>query len=111
MFSTLREKSNSIPETAEDVSRTNHFVFNRAMNGPFPEATRKVMLGMGCFWGVEKLFWNITGVEMTAVGYSGGTSANPSYQEVCSSRTGHNEVLLLHYNPSVLSFEKVLKTF
>ena len=111
MFSILREKSNLGLEPAEDVSRTNHFVFNRAMNGPFPEATKKVMLGMGCFWGVEKLFWNISGVEMTAVGYSGGISANPSYHEVCSSKTGHNEVLLLHYNPSVLTFEKVLKTF
>ena len=111
MFSTLREKSNLGLESAEDVSITNHFVFNRAMNGPFPETTRKVMLGMGCFWGVEKLFWNIAGVEMTAVGYSGGFSANPSYQEVCSSKTGHNEVLLLHYNPRVLTFENVLKTF
>ena len=69
------------------------------------------MLGMGCFWGVEKMFWNISGVEMTAVGYSGGTSVNPSYKEVCSSNTGHNEVVMIHYNPDLLTCESILKMF
>jgi peptide-methionine (S)-S-oxide reductase len=69
------------------------------------------MLGMGCFWGVEKLFWNIEGVEMTAVGYSGGTMINPTYKEVCSSQTGHNEVILVHYDPELVSIHSLLKMF
>ena len=66
---------------------------------------------MGCFWGVEKIFWNMPGVEMTAVGYSGGTIVNPTYENVCSSKTGHNEVLLLHYNPKVLPVANILRAF
>jgi peptide-methionine (S)-S-oxide reductase len=69
------------------------------------------MLGMGCFWGVEKLFWNIEGVEMTAVGYSGGKMVNPTYKDVCSSQTEHNEVILVHYDPELVSTESLLKVF
>ena len=111
MFSILRAKQKVDINSARSVSNEKHFIFNRTLKGPYPVGTRKIMLGMGCFWGVEKLFWNMPGVEMTAVGYSGGTLVNPTYQDVCSSKTGHNEVVMLHYNPNLLSMETILKSF
>ena len=94
-----------------ESQKNNHFVFGRPLRGPFPDKTKRIMLGMGCFWGVEKLFWNLEGVEMTAVGYSGGTMVNPSYKDVCSSQTEHNEVVLVHYNPELVSCGSLLKVF
>ena len=111
MFSMFKDKVRSEHKKPTAVSDERHFIFDFPLKGPFAVGTKQIMLGMGCFWGVEKLFWHIEGVEMTAVGYSGGTLANPSYQEVCSSKTGHNEVLLLHYDPKILPFEKILKIF
>ena len=111
MFSILKEKRELDLRARSTISKSKHFIFDRTLGGPFPPGTKKIMLGMGCFWGVEKLFWNLTGVEMTAVGYSGGTMANPSYEDVCSKNTGHNEVLLLHYNPSSLKLKEILTIF
>ena len=95
-----------------DVTQpNNHFVFGKPLKGPFSLKTKRLMLGMGCFWGVEKLFWNADGVEMTAVGYSGGTKVNPTYEDVCSSQTEHNEVILVHYDPELTNCGSLLKIF
>ena len=88
-----------------------HFVFKRPMSGPFPEYFNKLIVGMGCFWGVEKMFWKTNGVYMTAAGYSGGSLPNPSYEEVCSLNTGHNEVVLVHYDPRQIDVRALLKIF
>ena len=111
MFSILKDRAKPKASLTKAVSEDLHFIFNKPLKGPFPKGTKKIMVGMGCFWGVEKLFWNIPGVEMTAVGYSGGTSVNPNYKEVCSSKTGHNEVVMIHFNPDVLTFKTILKMF
>ncbi|MEM7687113.1 MAG: peptide-methionine (S)-S-oxide reductase MsrA, partial [Pseudomonadota bacterium] len=81
------------------------------LKGPYPEGYEIAMFGMGCFWGVERMFWNIPGVWVTAVGYAGGYTPNATYQEVCTGRTGHNEVVLVVFDPSTVSYEKLLKVF
>jgi len=78
---------------------------------PFPSSTRTILLGMGCFWGAERLFWQLEGVYTTAVGYAGGTTKNPSYEEVCSGYTNHAEVVIVVYEPEEISLETLLKTF
>lgn len=88
-----------------------HFVHGRNMVGPFADGLELITLGMGCFWGVERKFWNIEGVFTTAVGYTAGLTQNPTYQEVCSGKTGHNEVVLVVYDPLVVSLEALLKVF
>ena len=111
MFSILGARRGSNIKNGSLVENEKHFIFGKPLKGPFSEGTRKIMLGMGCFWGVEKIFWNMPGVEMTAVGYSGGTTVDPTYENVCSSKTGHNEVLLLHYNPKMLPMANILRAF
>ncbi len=88
-----------------------HFVLDTPLRGPFPEDTEQAIFGAGCFWGVEKSFWKAPGVYTTAVGYAGGLTPNPTYEEVCSARTGHNEVVLVVYRPSEISYEELLKRF
>jgi peptide-methionine (S)-S-oxide reductase len=88
-----------------------HAVLGTPMGPPFPEDTEQVIVGMGCFWGAEKAFWQLQGVFTTAVGYSGGITPNPTYEEVCSGRTGQNEVVLVVYRPAEISFDEVLKAF
>ncbi len=88
-----------------------HFVNGRNLKGPFPTGLESAMFGMGCFWGVEKVFWTRKGVWVTAVGYSGGDTENPTYQEVCSGRTNHNEVVFIKYDPKLLSYPDLLKLF
>ena len=89
-----------------------HFVFRRPLKGPYPEGLELAMFGMGCFWGAERKFWELgDGIHITAVGYAAGHTPNPTYQEVCSGRTGHNEVVLVVYDPSKISYEQLLKTF
>jgi len=80
-----------------------HFVTGETLKGPFPENLQMAMFGMGCFWGVERKFWQVPGVAATAVGYAGGYTPNPTYEEVCSGLTGHNEVVLVHFDPAKVS--------
>jgi len=88
-----------------------HFVHGHALKPPFPDGMEQALFGMGCFWGAEKRFWTRHGVYTTAVGYTGGFTPNPTYEEVCSGRTGHNEVVLVVFDPEVLPFDEVLRTF
>ncbi len=88
-----------------------HFVLGTPIKENFPEKYSNVIFGLGCFWGAEKLFWSIKGVYTTAVGYAGGYTANPTYEEVCSGLTGHTEVVLVVYDPIVVSLDELLKTF
>ncbi|MEM7078772.1 MAG: peptide-methionine (S)-S-oxide reductase MsrA [Pseudomonadota bacterium] len=88
-----------------------HFVHGRTMTPPFPEGLAQVQFGMGCFWGAERRFWQTEGVFTTAVGYAGGFTPNPSYEEVCSGGTGHSEVVLVVYEPQMVSFAQLLKLF
>jgi peptide-methionine (S)-S-oxide reductase len=88
-----------------------HHVLGRPMAPPYPEGHAVAVLGMGCFWGAERIFWQLPGVYTTYVGYAGGYTPNPTYEEVCSGRTGHAEVAVVVFDPSVLSFEQVLAPF
>ena len=88
-----------------------HEVLGTSMVAPFPEDCEQVVFGLGCFWGAERKFWNLPGVYTTAVGYAAGHTPNPTYQEVCTGMTGHNEVVLVVYHPSQIDFESLLKVF
>ena len=88
-----------------------HFVNGNTMVGPFPDGTQKVVFAMGCFWGAERQFWETEGVYTTAVGYAGGLTPNPSYEEVCSGLTGHTEVVLVVFDPQVVNFDALLRSF
>ena len=88
-----------------------HFVNGQALKGPYPAGAQTIYFGLGCFWGAERLFWQLPGVIVTAVGYQGGSTPNPSYEEVCSGRTGHTEAVKVVYDPSQISLEALLKTF
>jgi peptide-methionine (S)-S-oxide reductase len=91
---------------------SHHHVNGRALKGPYPEGLETAIFGLGCFWGAERKFWQLgDGVHVTAVGYAGGQTPNPTYEEVCSGRTGHNEVVLVVYDPKKISYERLLKTF
>lgn len=98
-----RELAMPIPEK--------HFVNGNPLQGPLPEQMQQAMFGMGCFWGAEKRFWELEGVYTTAVGYAAGLTPNPTYQEVCSGQTGHNEVVLLVFDPAQCSYATLLKVF
>ena len=88
-----------------------HLVLDATLKGPFPEGTQLATFGMGCFWGAEKLFWDLPGVVSTAVGYAGGYTPNPTYEEVCSGRTGHAEVVQVAFDPSRITYAQLLKVF
>lgn len=89
----------------------NHFVLRTPIKGPYPAGAKQAIFGLGCFWGAERKFWELPGVITTAVGYAAGHTPNATYEEVCSGRTGHNEVVLVVYDPAKVSFEQLLKTF
>jgi peptide-methionine (S)-S-oxide reductase len=88
-----------------------HFVLGTPLEPPFPEGVETVLFGMGCFWGAEKEFWQAPGVFTTAAGYAAGHTPNPTYEEVCSGRTGHNEVVLVAHRPAEISFDDLLRLF
>jgi peptide-methionine (S)-S-oxide reductase len=88
-----------------------HFVSGRPLKGPYPAGLQKALFGLGCFWGAEKAFWQIPGVWVTAVGYAAGHTPNPTYEEVCSGGTGHNEVVLVVFDPKQVSYQQLLKAF
>jgi peptide-methionine (S)-S-oxide reductase len=88
-----------------------HFVNGNPLQGPFPEYLHQAVFGMGCFWGVERKFWQIEGVFTTAAGYAAGITPNPTYQEVCSGQTGHNEVVLVVFDPAIVAYAQLLGVF
>jgi peptide-methionine (S)-S-oxide reductase len=108
----LPTATEALPGRAEQMSvPAEHFVNGHPLEGPFPENLEMALFGMGCFWGAERMFWQLDGVYSTAVGYAAGLTHNPSYEEVCSGMTGHNEVVLTLFNPLNISYEGLLKTF
>jgi peptide-methionine (S)-S-oxide reductase len=88
-----------------------HYVSGNTLQAPFPDGMQQALFGLGCFWGAERKFWEVNGVYSTAVGYAGGYTPNPTYKEVCSGMTGHNEVVLVVFDPSLTSYEALLKVF
>lgn len=88
-----------------------HFVNHHPLAGPYPDGMQKALFGLGCFWGAERVFWQAPGVWVTAVGYAGGSTPNPTYEEVCSGLTGHTEAVLVVYDPKLTSYETMLKLF
>jgi peptide-methionine (S)-S-oxide reductase len=115
----LRRKKLDLPTTAEALpGRTSamtlpdrHFVLNTPLSGPFPAGSEAAVFAMGCFWGAERLFWKLDGVYSTSVGYAGGITPNPSYDEVCSGYTGHTEAVQVVYDPAKISYGQLLKVF
>ena len=108
----LPAESEALPGRAAPIpTASRHHVSERPIKGPFPEGLEAVQFGMGCFWGAERLFWETDGVYVTAVGYAGGITPNPTYQETCTGLTGHAEVVLVVYDPKVVSFGDLLKIF
>ena len=110
--STMPTAADALPgrETPMPVP-ARHFVNGNPMKPPFPAGLQAAMFGLGCFWGAEKRFWQLPGVFTTAAGYAGGLTANPTYEEVCSGRTGHNEVVWLMFDPAQVAYTDLLKTF
>jgi peptide-methionine (S)-S-oxide reductase len=108
----LVSKDKALPGRAERMPvPKKHFVNGAPLEAPFPPGTELAMFGMGCFWGAERKFWETKGVVSTAVGYAGGSTPNPTYKEVCSGGTGHTEVVLVAFDPKVVSYEKLLQIF
>jgi peptide-methionine (S)-S-oxide reductase len=106
---TVRE---ALPGRSEKMPvPSGHYVNGHPLQPPFPASMETAMFGLGCFWGAERKFWQLEGVYTTAVGYAAGITPNPTYQEVCTGMTGHNEVVLVVYDPSVISYEQLLKVF
>lgn len=104
--------SEALPGRAEPVhTSSTHAVLGTPLKPPFPAGTQQIIVGMGCFWGAERLFWQLDGVYTTAVGYSAGLTPNPTYEEVCSGLTGHNEVVLVVFDPEVLALDELLRVF
>ena len=104
--------SEALPGRQEKMSVGNqHFVKRTPIQEPFPEEMKIAMFGLGCFWGAERKFWQVEGVYSTAVGYAGGYTANPTYQELCTGMTGHNEVVRVVYDSEKVSYESLLKIF
>ena len=115
----LFRKSMEIPSAAEALpgrsrpipTPDTHFMNGHRIKPPFPEGIALAQLGLGCFWGAEKALWDLPGVHVTAVGYAAGTTPNPTYEEVCSGRTGHNEVVLVVFEPDRIGYDAILETF
>ncbi|MFZ0995712.1 MAG: peptide-methionine (S)-S-oxide reductase MsrA [Candidatus Dormiibacterota bacterium] len=109
---TMPEASRTLPgRSAEMRIGGQHTVLGTSLKPPFPEGSEQAIFALGCFWGAERDFWQLDGVYTTAVGYSGGLTPNPTYQEVCTGRTGHAEVVLIVFDPSKISYQRLLQTF
>jgi peptide-methionine (S)-S-oxide reductase len=109
---TVPSPTEALPGRAEPIMAPGvHTILGTPIAGPWPAGTRTAVFGLGCFWGAEKAFWQLPGVVTTAVGYAGGHTPNPTYQEACSAKTGHAEVVLVAYDPSRITYEQLLKTF
>ena len=115
----FKSKPTTIPSAAEALPgritqmpvAAAHYVNGAALKGPYPAGAETIYFGLGCFWGAERLFWQLPGVIVTAVGYQGGSTPNPSYEEVCSGQTGHTEAVKVVYDPKAISLDRLLKTF
>ncbi len=108
----LPDQKTALPGRGEPIlTADRHQVTGRPIHPPFPEGIKTAVFGLGCFWGAERVFWQLEGVWVTAVGYAGGITPNPTYDEVCSGRTGHTEVVLVAYDPSLVSYRQLLSTF
>ena len=108
----LPTKENAIPDRVQALNfNLEHFVNGNPIAEPVPEHLTKAIFGMGCFWGAERLFWQLSGVFSTAVGYAGGITTNPTYEDVCSGMTGHTEVVLVYYDPAQCFYKSLLKVF
>lgn len=106
------DSAEALPGRADPIRPTEpHFITKRPLDGAVPEGMEQAMFGMGCFWGVERMFWTIPGVWVSMVGYAAGHTPNPSYDEVCTGRTGHNEVVRVIFDPTKVSYDALLKTF
>jgi peptide-methionine (S)-S-oxide reductase len=105
--------TNALPGRSSPIpTAERHFVNGQPLQGPYPDGMERAVFGLGCFWGAERKFWQLgDGVFVTAVGYAGGSTPNPTYEEVCSGMTGHNEVVLVVYDPKRISYEDLLKAF
>lgn len=109
---TLPSAAEALPGRPEPIPTDEvHYVNGRPLKGEHPDGFQTAVFAMGCFWGVERVFWSLPGVWVTAAGYAGGHTPNPTYEEVCSGRTGHAEVVQVVYNPAEISYEQLLKTF
>jgi peptide-methionine (S)-S-oxide reductase len=108
----LPKASDALPGRDRPIpTATKHFVSGRPLRGPYPEGIETAYFGMGCFWGAERLFWQTDGVWVTAVGYAGGLTANPTYQETCTGLTGHAEIVMVVFDPRIVSYPDLLKIF
>ncbi len=107
---TMPTREDALPGRSEPMSVLEaHLVLGTPLVGPHPDGLETAMFGLGCFWGAERFYWQLDGVYTTAVGYAGGYTANPSYEEVCSGRTGHNEVVFVVFDPAVVTYEELLR--
>ncbi|WP_341367105.1 peptide-methionine (S)-S-oxide reductase MsrA [Yoonia sp. BS5-3] len=118
MFFKQRSKSEMVTQDAALPGRQTpiptaqtHFIYQTPLQTDIPPGSEQAMFGMGCFWGVERMFWALEGVQMTMVGYAGGYTPNPTYEEVCTGKTGHNEVVRIIFDPAAISYDRLLQQF